>query len=116
MHALVNGSKAQVAVIPSPFERLQAQARRLQWLTVCLVGSVAVVPALVYFTLALSNLRLDAERHARHLVPLIASSIYGSDLDRETISALIRREMAFNNLAGVRLLVAAVLEIGRAHV
>ena len=113
MHALVNGSKAQVAVIPSPFERLQAQARRLQWLTVCLVGSVAVVPALVYFTLALSNLRLDTERHARHLVPMIAASVFGSDLDRETVSALIRKEIAFNNLAGVRLLDAAGGEILR---
>jgi len=116
VHALVNGSKAQVAVIPSPFERLQAQARRLQWLTVCLVGSVAVVPALVYFTLALSNLRLDTERHARHLVPMIASSVDGSDLDRETVSALIRKEIAFNNLAGVRLLDAVggeMLHLGR---
>jgi signal transduction histidine kinase len=113
MHALVNGSKVQVAANPSPFQRLQAQARRLQWLAVCLVGSVAVVPALVYFTLALSNLRLDAERHARHLVPMIASSVYGSDLDRETISALIGREMAFNDLAGVRLLDAAGVEILR---
>jgi len=116
VHALVNGSKAQVAVIPSPFERLQAQARRLQWLTVCLVGSVAVVPALVYFTLALSNLRLDTERHARHLVPMIAASVFGSDLDRETVSALIRKEIAFNNLAGVRLLDAAggeILRLGR---
>ncbi len=113
MHALVNGSRAPAAVNQSPFQLLQAQARRLQWLAVGLVGTLAVVPALVYFTLALGNLRLDAERHARHLVPMIASSVYGSDLDRKTVSALIRKEMAFNNLTSVRLLDARGGEILR---
>ena len=113
MHALVNGAKAQAAVDPSPFQGLQTQARRLQWLAVCLVGTVAVVPAVVYFILGLSDLRLDAERQARRLAPMIVSSVHGSDADLQNISALIRGEMAFNNLAGVQLLDASGAEILR---
>ncbi len=108
-----NGTGADLAVNPSPFQRLRAEARRLLWFAAWLVGIVAVGPPLVFFFLALGNLRAEAERNAEHLVPMIVSSVNGSLLDIGQASTLIKEEMTFHNLAGVRLLGAEDNEILR---
>src|SRR5574341_865569 len=111
-----SGARAEVAVNPSPFQRLEAEARHLLWLAAALVGIVAVVPPIVFFVIALGSLRSEAEREAEHLIPMIASSVNGSLLDIQRASTLIQEEMAFHKLASVWLLGAddhEILRLGR---
>src|SRR5574341_1815388 len=108
-----SGARTEVAVNPSPFQRLDAEARHLLWLAAALVGIVAVVPPIVFFVLALGNLRSETERNANHLISLIVSSVSASHLDIQHLSGLIQEEMAFNNLSRVRLLGADDHEILR---
>ncbi len=96
--------KANVAVSSSPFTPLERQARRLQVLAACAVGSVAIVPALVFFMVALNDLRSDAERHARHLTSAVAALANESSANLDNLSRRVREEMVSHDLASVSLL------------
>ena len=96
--------KAEIAVSWSPFTPLEHQARRLQRLAACVVGFVAIVPALVFFFVALSDLRSDAERHARHLAPTIAALASESSVNLDSLSRRVTDVMVSNDLSSVSLL------------
>jgi signal transduction histidine kinase len=89
---------------PSPFYRLQAQARRLQWHSAILVGTVAILPAVISIMFAVGQLRRDTERHARHLALLIVAEAERSGAPIQRVSTLLRGDAAVGGLAGVTLL------------
>ena len=97
-------AKAQVAVSWSSFTPLERQARRLQLLAACVVGFVAVVPALVFLFVALNDLRSDAERSARRLAPTVVALARGSSVNLEGLSRRLTEEMVSNDLSSLRLL------------
>jgi signal transduction histidine kinase len=97
-------AKAQVAVSSPSFTPLERQARRLQLLAACVVGFVAIIPALVFFFVALTDLRSDAERYARRLAPTVVALTSGSSVNLESLSHRVSEEMVANDLSSVRLL------------
>ncbi len=96
---------AEVAASSSPFTALERQARQLQLLAVCVVGFVAIVPALVFFLVGVSDLRSDAERHARHLASTIRAALAnGSSVNLESLSHRVKDAMTSNGLSSVSLI------------
>ena len=86
MTSRVNGRRA---ARPLPFERLQRQARRLQWLAVALLATIVVVPALVSIAFALRELDRETMRHARHLAFVVTADIRHGGLRVEHLRALL---------------------------
>ena len=85
----------------SPFDRLQAQARRLQRLMVLLVAVVALLPPTVYAILALGQLARETERHAHHLALLVTANGERPGAAVARLEALLMRPGALAGLAAV---------------
>jgi signal transduction histidine kinase len=97
-------AKAQVAVSGSSFTPLERHARRLQLLAACVVGFVAVVPALVFFVVASIDLRSDVQRQVKHLASTAVELAGGSSVNLEHLSRRLTEEMVSNDLSSVRVL------------
>jgi signal transduction histidine kinase len=96
--------RTEVAVSSSPFGPLERQARRLQLLAACVVGFVAIVPALVFVVVALNDLRSDTARHARHLASTIGALANAPSVDLDSLSRRVREDMVSYELSAVALL------------